>query len=122
MIKKLTLEEIEMLKQQIYSLKDKILKLVSEKQKIDVEELQIEYKFLYKHSKDLFDMIIKDFSSHRHESEHIHKKFDKLIDVLINSLLDLNLHNVNHYQLSKKYEKNFRDELWPENLKKKFED
>lgn len=122
MIKKLTIEEIELLKTQIYSLKATVVELISKKQTIDEENLQKEYKFLYNNSKDLFTMIIKDFGTERHVNENIHKKFDKLIDMLIKSLIDFNLHNITHYQASKKYEKDFRNELWPENLKKKFED
>jgi hypothetical protein len=122
LIKKLTIEEIELLKTQIYSLKSKVIELISKKETIDQEALQTEYKFLYKNSKDLFTMILKDFGSERHVNESIHKKFDKLIDMLIKSLIDFNLHNISHYQASKSYEKDFRNELWPENLKNKFQD
>lgn len=120
MIKKLTLEEIELLKTQIYDLKKKIVECVQKKQKIDEESLKTEFKFLYKNSKDLFTTILRDFS-HAHDHDNMHKKFDKLIDILIKSLMDFNLHDTTHYQASKKYEKDFRQELWPENLKDKFD-
>ena len=122
MIKNLTPEEIELLKTQIYSLKEFVVKSVSDKTPIDMEFLQKEYNFLYKNSKDLFHMIIRDFGVERHATEHIAKKFDKLIDMLVSSLVDFNSNNIGHYQASKKYEKEFRHELWPDNLKHKFDD
>ncbi len=117
MIKKLSAEEIKLLEEQIYSLKQKVIDMVKSKTKIDKKVLQIEYKFLYKNSEKLFDMIIKDFGENKDDIEKTTKKFDKLIQMLIKSLKDFNLHNVTHYQASKKIEEDFREELWPENLR-----
>jgi hypothetical protein len=117
MIKKLTSDEIKLLEEQIYSLQNKVVDMVKSKIEIDKKELQIEYNFLYKNSQKLFDMIIKDFSENKHNIEQTSKKFDKLIQMLIKSLKDFNLHNVTHYQASKKIEEDFREELWPENLR-----
>lgn len=121
MIKKLTLEEIELLKTQIYDLQKKVVEYVQNRQKIDEESLKTEFKFLYKNSKDLFTTIIRDFGQ-KHENDSMHRKFDKLIDMLIKSLIEFNSHDITHYQASKKYEKEFRHELWPENLKDKFDE
>ena len=121
MIRKFTTDEIEQLKSEIYSLKENVINCTSTKIPIDEQKLKNEYNFLYKNSKDLFQMIIKDYGSQRHVSKIIHDKFDKLIEVLIQSLKDLK-NDVTHYQVSKNYERSFRNELWPENLRKKFED
>jgi hypothetical protein len=118
MIKNLTADEIKLLEEQIYSLKDKIIDMTKTKTVIDEKLLQVEYEFLYKNSKQLFEMILKDFSK-KNELETTSKKFDKLIQILIKSLKDFNLNNVTNYQASKNYEENFREELWPENLRNK---
>lgn len=125
MLKKLSFEQIQQLKQERDGLLEEICILTKDKKQIEPELLRLKnkYLFLYTETFALFNLIIRDFSTVKpHFLESEKTKFYRDQEVLFKKLEEHSQENVSHYENSKQFEQEYREIYFPKKLKDELKD
>jgi hypothetical protein len=125
MLKKLSFEQLEQLKSERDALLEEVCLLTKNKTKIEPELMRLKnkYLFLYNETFALFNLIIRDFSTVKpHFLESEKSKFYRDQNLLFNKLQEHAISNESHYENSKKFEEEYRQIYFPQNLKDELKD